>query len=253
MRQTCERAGYRRLNFAGRQPPVFRKAVPSVFAFPLHLDCIVPIQKDIRLSGRTGEPDAVNLAWLAVSARLFCAGKTGGREPKSYLYMITFPLRPRPLHVSQSETCKMVSCQPPVFPFSFLPLSFTVRQTRCRSERGGRENWMRKTGLGRPSASSLPCGKLASGLQRRLNFGVRQSPVFRKTVLSVSAFSPSSPLLSADMKSEMLHGIEVHSNAVSRVSRIMLLDCLEHCFEGVSNYASKLPRIMLRRTVELCF
>ena len=112
---------------------------------------------------RTGEPDAVNLAWLAVSARLFCAGKTGGREPKSYLYMITFPLRPRPLHVSQSETCKMVSCQPPVFPFSFLPLSFTVRQTRCRSERGGRENGMRKTGLGRPSASSLPCGKLASG------------------------------------------------------------------------------------------
>ena len=71
---------------------------------------------------------------MAVSARLFCAGKTGGREPKSYLYMITFPLRPRPLHVSQSETCKMVSCQPPVFPFSFLPLSFTVRQTRCRSE-----------------------------------------------------------------------------------------------------------------------
>ena len=87
MRQTCERAGYRRLNFAGRQPPVFRKAVPSVFAFPLHLDCIVPIQKDIRLSGRTevlyrtdsiGRPSASGFARAKPASTLGAAdGRTG--------------------------------------------------------------------------------------------------------------------------------------------------------------------------------
>ena len=33
---------------------------------------------------------------LSVSARLFCAGKTRGRRPKSYLYTIKFSRRPRP-------------------------------------------------------------------------------------------------------------------------------------------------------------
>ena len=59
---------------------------------------------------RTGKLVVEDLTWLADSARLFCAGKTGGRQPKSYLYTITFPRRPRLLHVSRSETCKMVGC-----------------------------------------------------------------------------------------------------------------------------------------------
>ena len=90
MRQTCERAGYRRLNFAGRQPPVFRKAVPSVFAFPLHLDCIVPIQKDIRLSGRTGVLYRTDSTGRPSASRLPCGKRASGLHGGRNKFHATF-------------------------------------------------------------------------------------------------------------------------------------------------------------------
>ena len=104
MRQTCERAA-RRTEVLYRTDSTGR---PLVSCFPfsflsLHLDCIVPIRKDIRLSD-----------YPTFSYR-------GGRNK----FHATFLWYRRPLHVSQSETCKMVSCQPPVSAF-FSPLPKTL-------------------------------------------------------------------------------------------------------------------------------
>lgn len=177
MRQTCERAGYRRLNFAGRQPPVFRKAVPSVFAFPLHLDCIVPIQKDIRLSDyptlpyrgvrhyRIALPDILVSGCPILPYRAYRYSRIGAGG-RGY-FTVQIQLVGRPPHVCHAAN--------------------------VRAGCGGGRNKFHATLLWyRLSASRFAERNVQDG--RRLNFVDCQPTVFPFLSLSLKPTSPSRPV-----------------------------------------------------------
>ena len=124
----------------------------------------------------------------------------------------------------------------------FFSSSLLYRTTNSLPKRAGRtgkrdaEDWAWPT-VRLKFAMRQTCERAG---YRRLNFAVRQSPVFRRR------FPLFSPFLLFSFLSSSLRRHEVGNAARNR-------GALERCFEGISNYASRLSRTLLRGGVELRF